>query len=75
MKDAQREDPARQLFPSSPMEQTDQSGGHSVKSVNQPEQPVSSGVKRDARAAELPDEDEQGGMFQQLDDVRILGGR
>ena len=32
------------------MEQADSTGG---------QQPVSSGVKRDARTAELPDEDEQ----------------
>ena len=39
------------------MEHTDRSGR---------QQPVSSGVKRDARAAELPDEDEQDGKFQQV---------
>ena len=60
-------------IPSSPMEQT---GG---------QEPVSSGVKRDARTAGLPDEDEQGGKFQQVegltdsrcrrDPVRILSGR
>ena len=44
--------------PRRPMAQTDQSGGHNAKSVNQPEQSAGSRVKRDARAAELPDEDE-----------------
>ena len=38
---------------STPMEQPDRTGG----------QPVSSGVKRDARMADLLDEDEQGGKF------------
>ena len=57
---------------SNPMEQTGQSGGHSVKSVNQPEESVSSGVKRDARAAELPDEDEQGGKFQQVEGLTAV---
>ena len=36
----------RRSAPSRPMEHTDQSGGHNVKSVNQPEQSASSGVKR-----------------------------
>ena len=61
--------------PSRPMEQTDQSDGHKVKSVNQPEQSKSnmgSGVKRDARAAELPDEDEQGGKFQQVEGLTTV---
>ena len=57
------------------MEQTDQSDGHNVKSVNQPEQSksnIGSGVKRDARAAELPDEDEQGGKFQQVEGLTTV---
>ena len=45
-------------LPSTPIEQTDWRSG---------QQPVSSGVKRDARATELPDEDEQGGKFQQVE--------
>ena len=43
--------------PSTPMEQADKTGG----------QPVSSGVKRDARMAEHPDEDEQGCKFFQVE--------
>ena len=39
--------------PSNPMKQAVRTGG----------QPVSPGVKRDAHAAQLPDEDEQGGKF------------
>ena len=39
--------------PSIPMEQADKTG----------RQPVSSGVKRDTRTAEIPDEDEQSGKF------------
>ena len=31
-----------------------------------------SGVKRDARAAELPDEDEQGGTFQQVEGLTTV---
>ena len=42
------------------------------RSVNQFEQSVSSGVKRDARAAELPDEDEQGGKFQQVEGLTTV---
>ena len=48
---------------SSPTEQADRSGG---------QQPVSSGVKRNARAAELPDEDEQGGKFQQVEGLTTV---
>ena len=48
------------------------SGGHNVKSVNQPGQSASSSVKRDARAAELPDEDEQGGKFQQVEGLTTV---
>ena len=33
---------------------------------------VSSGVKRDAGAAELPDEDEQGGKFQQVEGLTTV---
>ena len=50
--------------PSNPMEQTDRIGG----------QPASSGVKSDARAAELPDEDEQGGKFQQVEGLTTVDG-
>ena len=39
--------------PSNAMEQAERAGG----------QPVSLGVKRDARTAELPDEDDKGGKF------------
>ena len=56
--------------PSSPTEQTDQSGKFYLKPRSQPEQPksnTSAGIKRDARAAELPDEDEQGGKCQQVE--------
>ena len=49
--------------PSSPTEQTDRRSG---------QQPVSSGVKRDARAAELPDEDERGGNFQQVEGLTTV---
>ena len=45
------------------MEQTDRWSGR---------QPVSSGVKRDARAAELPDEEEQGGKFQQVEGLMTV---
>ena len=67
--------PASAPAPSSPMEQADRRSG---------QQPVSSGVKRCARAAELPAEDEQGGKFQQVeglatvdaeDPVRVFSGR
>ena len=51
------------LFPSSPTEQTDRRSG---------QQPVSSGVKRDARAAEISNEDEQGGKFQQVEGVTTV---
>ena len=71
--------------PSSPDVQTHPSGKR-TQPADQPEQPPgssTSGVKRDARAAELPDEDEGGGKFQQVeglttvdaDPVRILSGR
>ena len=50
--------------PSSPVEQTDQGGKHNVKPSNIN---TSSGIKRHARAAELPDEDEQGGQSQQVE--------
>ena len=33
---------------------------------------MSSGVKRDARAAEFPDEDEQGGKFQQVEGLKAI---
>ena len=49
--------------PSSPMEEADRTGG---------QQPVSSGVKRDARTAELPDEDEQGGKFLQVEGLTTV---
>ena len=48
--------------PSIPMEQADRTGG----------QPVSSGVKRDARTAELPDEDEHGGKFLQVEGMCVV---
>ena len=47
-----------------------QGGNRNVQSASQPEQSdsnVISGVKRDARAAELPDEDEQGCKCQQVE--------
>ena len=43
-----------------------------VMSVNQPEQSASFGVKCDARAAELPDEDEQGGTFQKVEGLTTV---
>ena len=49
--------------PSNPTEQADRTGG---------QQPVTSGVKRDARTAELPDEDEQGGKFPQFEGLRTV---
>ena len=55
--------PAPVPAPSSPTEQADWSGGH---------QPMISGVKRDARAAEHPDEDEQGGKFQQVEGLTTV---
>ena len=61
--------------PSSPVEQTDQSGEHNVKSTSQPElskENMSSSVKRDARAAELPDEEEQRGKFQQVEGLTAV---
>ena len=54
---------------SSPDDRTNQSDKRSVQPASQPEQSKSNtgmGVKRDARAAELFDEDEQGGKFQQV---------
>ena len=48
--------------PASPMEQAERTGG----------QPVSSGVKRDARMAELPDEDGQGGKFLQVEGLTTV---
>ena len=50
--------------PSSPMEP-----GRSGVSG---QQPVSSGVQSDARAGELPDEDEQGGKFQQVEELTTV---
>ena len=55
--------------PSSLVEQKDQGGKRSLKLTSQLEQSksnTSSDIKRDARAAELPDEDEQGGKFQHV---------
>ena len=46
-----------------------------MQPASQPEQSksnVSSGVKRDARAAELLDEDEQGGKFQQVEGLTTV---
>ena len=46
-----------------------------MQPASQPEQSesnVSSGVKRDARAAELPGEDEQGGKFQQVEGLTTV---
>ena len=40
--------------------------------MNQPGQPVSSGVKRDSRAAELLDEEQQGGKFQQVEGLTTV---
>ena len=60
--------------PSSPDDRTKQGGKRSVQPASQPEQPesnVSSGVKCDARAA-LPDEDEQGGKFQQAEGLTTV---
>ena len=48
--------------PSIPTEQADRTGG----------QPVSSGVKRDARMAELSDEDEKGGKFLQVEGLTTV---
>ena len=45
------------------MEQADRTSG---------QQPVSSGVKRDARTAELPDEDEQSGKFLQVEGLTTV---
>ena len=53
--------------PSSPVEQTDQSD-----KPEQSKKSASSGVKRDARTAELPDEDEQGGKFQQVEGLTTV---
>ena len=44
--------------PSNPVDQADRIGG---------QQPVSSGVQRDVRTAALPDENEQGGKFLQVE--------
>ena len=58
---------ASMRFLSSPVEHADQSDKHNVKSTSQLEESknnMSSSVKRDACAAGLPDEDEQGGKFQ-----------
>ena len=52
--------------PSNPMEQTDRTGGQT---------PVSSGVKRDARTAELTDEDEKGGKFQQVEALTTVDAK
>ena len=55
--------------PTSPDDRTNQGGKRSVQPACQPEQlehNVNFAVKRDARAAEVPDEDEQGGKFQQV---------
>ena len=49
--------------PSSPTEQAERSGAQQL---------VSSGVKRDTRAAELPDGDEQGGKFQQVEGLTAV---
>ena len=46
-----------------------------MKPTSQLEQSKSntrSGIKRDARAAELPDEDEQGGQFQQVEGLTTV---
>ena len=48
--------------PSNPMEQADRTGG----------QPVCSGVKRDARTAEVPDGDEQCGKFSQVEGLTTV---
>ena len=61
--------------PRSPVEQTDQSAKHNVKPTSRPEQSkssTSSGIKRDARAAGLPDEDKQGGRFQQVEGLTTV---
>ena len=57
----------RRQFGAVQMTERNQGGKRSVQPASQPEQSksnMSSGVKRDARAAELLDEDEQGGKFQ-----------
>ena len=61
--------------PSSPADQTNQGGKRSVQPASQPEQSkrnTSFGVKRDARAVELPDEDEPGGKFQQVEGLTTV---
>ena len=61
--------------PSSLVEQTDQSAKHNVKPTSRPEQTkssTSSGIKRDARAAGLPDDDEQDGRFQQVEGLTTV---
>ena len=55
--------PSSAPAPSSPIEQTDRRSG---------QQAVSSGVKRDAHAAELPDKGEQGGGFQQVEGLTTV---
>ena len=60
---------------SSPDDRTNQGGKRSVQPASQPEQSESNvnfAVKRDARAAELPDEDEQGGKFQQVEGLTTV---
>ena len=51
--------------PSSPGDRTNQGGKRRVQPARQP--------KRDVRAAELPDEDEQGGKFQQVEGLTTVG--
>ena len=65
----------RSSTPSNPDDRTNQGGKRSVQPASQLEQldsNESSGVKRDARAAELPDEDEQGGKFQQVEGLTTV---
>ena len=61
--------------PSSPDHRTNQGGKRSVQPASQPDQSkrnVCSCVTRDARAAELFDDDEQGGKFQQVEDFTTV---
>ena len=61
--------------PSSSDDRKNQGGKRSVQPSSQPEQSeinVSSGVKRDAGGAELPDEYEQGGKFQQVEGLTTV---
>ena len=77
--DPARDDPAQVRSttpaPGSPDDRTNQVRKRNVRPASQSEQSesnVSSGVKRDARAAELLDEDEQGSKFQQVEGLTTV---